>query len=140
MDRNNRSINNEGRFDDRNKVYAVVQDIGGGTARILTGHQQKTFHETFIDAFETLEEAQCCFDSLTGQDIYAVFTNYAEHNGFVSVENNTSGNWRGSKYGHYSVHSEHDNKESAEQALSKYLQCDAEDNGSYCFTHNPSGR
>lgn len=100
--------------------YVLVQDVGAGSARVITSEtaNARGFHENYVDEFDTLAEAEAAREELRGQTVYAVFWNRGEARGYVSAEDNLSGNWRGSRDGFYSCVSEHETQESAEMALS----------------------
>jgi hypothetical protein len=78
---------------------------------------------TCIAEFETWEEAEAKVQEMREESkVFAVFFNHAAGEGFVSVEDCFSGNWRGSKYGHYSLIGEYKTEEEANRALDELMK------------------
>lgn len=70
-----------------------------------------------VEEFPTWEEAEAKARKLREEtSVFAVFFDHAAGEGFVSVEDCFSGNWRGSKYGSYSLIGEYKTEEEATQA------------------------
>jgi hypothetical protein len=98
-------------------MFTLVQNIGAGYAKILRPGDQKRFHEDFVGEFETIEEAEEAYEQLRGKPIFAVFWNNGAADGYVSQEDNLSGNWRGSRDGHYTCVAEQENQADADKVL-----------------------
>lgn len=76
--------------------FTVVQDVGAGTARIISPGNERQFHETFVGEYDTKALAEAELSELAGPDIFVVWWNAGDAKGRVTVENKLSGNWRGS--------------------------------------------
>lgn len=118
-------------------MFAVVQNIAAGTARILEQGEQRDFHEDFVNEFETRELAQVELDLMRGEPIWVVFFNNAAHDAYVSKEDYLTGNWRGSRDYPYNIFGEYPTEAEAKAACAEYLKCDAAKRGEYCYSHNP---
>jgi len=77
--------------------------------RLQEGH----FREIALCSSEDELEEQ--IRELAGATIYAVFENGPAGEVFVSEENGISGNWRGSKYGYFSLGGEYSSQDAADQ-------------------------
>ena len=76
-----------------------------------------------IAEFAAREEAEAHVQKMREESkVFAVFFNHAAGEGFVSVEDCFSGNWRGSKYGHYSLIGEYKTEEEANRALDELMK------------------
>lgn len=59
-------------------------------------------HFNVIGEFKSKAEAEAALEELRGDPVFVVFDNGPAGEAFVSEEDGLSGNWRGSKYGHFS--------------------------------------
>jgi hypothetical protein len=75
-------------------------------------NQEGHFSEVAICRSEA--ELEALIQEIRGPVVYAVFENRAAGEVFISEEDNLSGNWRGSKYGHFSLIGTHNTREEAE--------------------------
>ena len=72
-----------------------------------SGYRVQYGHMTEVGLFSDSLELEEAISELAGPDVWAVYYNVASGEGFVSIENGVSGNWRGSKHGHYSLIAEY---------------------------------
>lgn len=75
------------------------------------------FNEIGIFSDKEIDKA---IEDLRGPTVYAVFENRAAGGGFISEEDNLTGNWRGSKYGYSSLIAEFPAREAAEAAYPQF--------------------
>lgn len=77
-------------------TFIVVQDVGGGTARMLAPGSERKFHEDLVGEYATKAEADTELAELAGPDIFVVWWNIGAAESKITTENELSGNWRGS--------------------------------------------
>lgn len=79
--------------------------------------------------------------------LYFVVINRAEHSGFMAEEESSDVRTRDNEwgwtnqsveggYGH--IYHECTDKSEAQGVLDRYLECDSVENGTYCYSHNPT--
>ncbi len=104
--------------------YQLMYDSAGGRYKVnrLEDENRETNDSHFREyAFcENLALVNKAVQELQGPIIYAVFEDCAAGTGFISAEDNLSGNWRGSKYGHSSLVAKFDTREAAEAAYPQF--------------------
>ncbi len=75
------------------------------------------FNEIGIFSDKEIDKA---IEDLRGPTVYAVFEDRSAGEGFISEEDNLTGNWRGSKYGYSSLIAEFPAREAAEAAYPQF--------------------
>lgn len=80
-----------------------------------SGYRLQEGHFREIALCSSKDDLEGQIRQLAGETIYAVFENGAAGEVFVSEENGISGNWRGSKYGYFSLVGEYSSREGAEK-------------------------
>ena len=73
---------------------------------------------------------------------YIVIGNVAAHDGWVSEVDPDDDSWTYQQLigAHGTVLDEKETKGEADQVLAQWLTCDSVERGTYCYTHNPTGR
>lgn len=111
---------------DQPKRYQIMYNSGAGAYYInewtddqlenweSSGYRTQEGHYTEFGLYNTKEELKIGLQELRGKTVFAVFEDSAAGDVFWSAEDNVSGNWRGSKYGHASLIGEFDTQEEAE--------------------------
>jgi len=104
-------------------MYGLYVDRAAGEYRILytyatTPHQINQF-SCVAESYSEDEILELVRKMREESKVFAVFFNHATGEGFVSVEDCFSGNWRGSKYAPYSLIGEYATEEEAAQALAQ---------------------
>ncbi len=79
-----------------------------------SGYRLQEGYSRQVALCSSKDELEKQIRELAGEPIYAVFENRAAGEVFVSTEDGISGNWRGSKYGHFNLVSEYSSPEGAE--------------------------
>lgn len=104
--------------------FVLVRDVFAGTARVVSEGDDVGFHENFIGEYALREEAEADLKELAGPDVYVVVYDPGAGRAKIVVENGISGNWRGSKHGHFRYISNHATRPEAEIALGRLLADD----------------
>jgi hypothetical protein len=106
------------------KKYGIFENIGAGLAYVdFADAKPESSYYNLIETFDTREEAEDYIEKKKKETtIWAVFFDLGAAEGFVSEENDYSGNWRGNKYPHYTLEGEFDTEEEAENYLQSLLE------------------
>jgi hypothetical protein len=84
-----------------------------------SGYRTQYGHYTEVGLYDSKEELDKAIEELRGKPVFAVFEDRAAGEVFWSEEDNLSGNWRGSKYGHANCVAEFDTEEEAKEYVKK---------------------
>lgn len=128
------------------KKFIIMINGSAGDAYITetdncSGIVKDGFYEQYHKQFPSFEEAEKEYQVLKGPSVWAVFIDRVSGIGFVSEENNFSGNWKGSKYargtpelnGRFDYYNNYPTKEEAEKSLSEFRDVTIFDKERGCF-------
>lgn len=85
-----------------------------------SGYRTQDGHFREYGLYASEEELETAIADLRGPTVFCVFENRPAWEAFISEEDGLSGNWRGSKYGHFSLTGEYDDREDAENHLKSF--------------------
>ena len=109
-----------------NKSYALYINNAGGSYEIIEYElweeipRDRPYHYSLVDVFKTEEDAKAYVEEIKKETTcYAVFYDSARGEGFVSEEDDLSGNWQGSKYGYSTYMGNYGTEEEALEELRK---------------------
>jgi len=107
-------------------MYGLFVNYAAGEEYIIPIDEKTPRQDGYfscIAEFPTRSTAEAYVERMRKEsEVFAVFFNHAAGEGFVSVEDCFSGNWRGSKYGHYSLIGEYKTEEEANRALDELMK------------------
>lgn len=82
-----------------------------------SGYRTQDGYYTEWGLYNSKEELEKAVVDLRGPTVFCVFEDRSDWEAFISEENKLSGNWKGSKYGYYSLAGEYNDREAAEKHL-----------------------
>jgi len=104
-------------------MFGIFINRAAGDYYIQEMHSDTPLQDGYyhcVESFPTEQEAKDCIAQYREQTaIYCVFFNRPAWEGFVSQEDNFSGNWRGSKYNYYNLCGEYKTEEEAKSRLTE---------------------
>ncbi len=86
----------------------------------VSGYRLQKGYFSEVGLYETEAELEEAIEELRGPVVYAVFENRPAGEGFISEEDNLTGNWRGNKYGYSSLIAEFPARKAAEKAYPQF--------------------
>lgn len=82
-----------------------------------SGYSAFDGHFTEVGLYDTPKQLQEAIEEQAGPTVHAVFFSQSSGEGFVSEENNLSGNWRGTKYPGHGLMGEYPTSEETDAQL-----------------------